>query len=289
MPEVNCRPLLVVDRAGPAAHPGLFARHYERAFYDGVQKLANGKTEEALAAFRDADLSDDKHRAISPALLVGILTFELGDPAAATPHLERVTASAQALPDELMSKYASGLLINVAIGHHIEMPIEIGSVAASLVLAECYRDAGRVHEGIGLMQQLYDQVETPSMLLVLCSMYREAEDWDEIVHATAGIKNDDDLTLLLRLLQAEAMERQDLPDAALESYRDALRSTKRDPELLRQARYGRAVLCMRTGKRAMAKRDLGRLYGEDPDYKDVSGLLRELAWEPRVHLNPGSS
>jgi len=37
-----------------------------------------------------------------------------------------------------------------------------------------------------------------------------------------------DVTLEVRLLQADALRAQDMPDAALEAYRDALRSKKRD-------------------------------------------------------------
>jgi tetratricopeptide (TPR) repeat protein len=111
----------------------------------------------------------------------------------------------------------------------------------------------------------------------LVSLYRKAEEWDEIVHATAGVVNEDNASLILRLWQAEAMERENLPDAALEVYRDALRSTKRDPQLLKEARYARAALYTKLGKKAMAKRDLGRLMADDPGYKDVADLLRGLA------------
>jgi len=81
---------------------------------------------------------------------------------------------------------------------------------------------------------------------------------------------------MLRLWQAQAMETQGLPDAALEAYRDALRSKKRDGQLLKEARYQRAKLYIQIGKRAMAKRDLGRLYGEDPEFEDVRALLASL-------------
>jgi tetratricopeptide (TPR) repeat protein len=107
-------------------------------------------------------------------------------------------------------------------------------------------------------------------------MYERGEDWDEIVHVTAGISNENDLTLMLRLWQAQAMEHQNLPDAAFEAYRDALKSKKRDAQLLKEARYNRGKLYVKVGKRAMAKRDLGRLYGEDPDYEDVADLLASL-------------
>jgi tetratricopeptide (TPR) repeat protein len=263
-------------RPTPPAHPGVFARHYERAFYLGTTKIAAGDDKAALAAFRDADTSDDKHRAVSPALFAGVLTFQLGDHPGAVPYLERVTNSAQSLPDKLMSKYAPSLHLGVEV-NRISLPVPMGSVAAAMLLAECYCETGRVQEAIGLAQKLHEHSPSWSgMLLFLCSMYLRAEDWDEIVHATAGVSNEDDITLMLRLWQAQAMEKQELPDAALEAYRDALRSKKRDEQLLKEARYQRAKLYIQIGRRAMAKRDLGRLYGEDPEFEDVRVLLASL-------------
>lgn len=258
-----------------AAHPGVFARHYERAFYLGTTKLAAGDDKAALAAFRDADTSDDKHRAVSPALFAGVLAFQLGDHASAVPYLERVTNSAQSLPDKLMSKYAPSLHLGVQVDR-IGLTVPMGSVAAAMLLAECYAETGRVQEAIGLAQKLYEHSATSRMLLFLCSMYLRSEDWDEIVHATAGVSNDDNITLMLRLWQARAMEKQGLPDTALMAYRDALRSKKRDEQLLKEARYQRAKLYLQIGKRGMAKRDLGRLYGEDPAFEDVRVLLASL-------------
>lgn len=268
-------PTAAPARPSPLAHPGIFARHYERAFYLGTTKLVAGDDKAALAAFRDADASDDKHRAVSPALFVGVLTFQLGDHPGAVPYLERVTNSAQSLPDKLMSKYAPSLYLSVEV-NRISLPVPMGSVAAAMLLAECYAEIGRLQEAIGVAQKLYEHSAASGMLLFLCSMYLRAEDWDEIVHATAGVSNEDDITLMLRLWQAQAMERQGLPDAALEAYRDALRSKKRDEQLLKEARYQRAKLYVQIGKRAMAKRDLGRLYGEDPDFQDVRALLASL-------------
>ncbi len=260
-----------------AQHPGLLARHYERAFYEGTKKLAAGDAAAALDAFRDADESDDKHRAISPALFVGVLVSELGDRAAAIPYLERVTQSGQALPDKLMAKYCPNAGITVTRGSDIEFPVSLGSFAATMILAECYRDTGRIQEGIGILQKLHDEAPSPPTLALLCDIYAAAEEWDEIVHVAAGVSNDDDTTLTIKLLQAQAMAKQGLPDAALAAYREALRSTKREKSLLREARYERAKLYQELGKKAMAKRDLGRLYGEDPDYRDVAALLRQLA------------
>lgn len=93
------------------------------------------------------------------------------------------------------------------------------------------------------------------------------------MHVAADVRNVDDLTLLIRLFQAGAMEEKGLDEAALEVYRDTLRSKKRDPEFLKMARYERAKLYRKLGKKAQATKDLSRIYADDPDYKDVGGLL----------------
>ena len=118
-----------------------------------------------------------------------------------------------------MSKYAPSLHLSIEV-NRISLPVPMGSVAAAMLLAECYCETGRLQEAIGLAQKLHEHSPSSSgMLLFLCSMYLRAEDWDEIVHATAGISNEDDITLMLRLWQAQGMEKQGLPDAALEAYR----------------------------------------------------------------------
>jgi tetratricopeptide (TPR) repeat protein len=190
-------------------------------------------------------------------------------------YFERVVTSTQSLPDPLMGKYAPDHLVVVEV-NKISIPIPVGSTAAAMLLAECYYETDKTPRAIGLAQKLYEDSETDGMLLFLCGMYVQAHEWDEIVHATAGVSNGDDTTLTLRLWQALAMEEQDMPDAALEAYRDALKSKKRDEELLKEARYRRAKLYLKLGKTGMAKRDLGRLYGDDPDYEDVATLLRTL-------------
>ena len=115
--------------------------------------------------------------------------------------------------------------------------------------------------------------EDPDVLLALCDLYADAEGWDEIVDAAAGAKNEDDLTLQLRLYQARALREQGMNDAALEAYKDALRSKKRDPDLLNEARYERGKLLLEKGKRAQAMRDLQTVYADDPTYEDVADLV----------------
>jgi Tfp pilus assembly protein PilF len=84
----------------------------------------------------------------------------------------------------------------------------------------------------------------------------------------------------VRLFQAEALERQGMNDAALEAYKDALRSTKRDAALLKAARYGRGRLYLQLGKKAQGRKDLERVYADDPQYRDVAEILKPAADAP---------
>lgn len=261
-------------RAPAPAKPGLFARRGERAFYEAIQKLGAGDERAALARFQAADQHD--RGSLSPALLAGLLLTQLGQPAEAIPYLERVTTSDVVLPDKLMTKYAGALSTQLTIEETMHVPVEIGSVAASIMLSFCYRDAGRLDEAIGVMRQLHDHQPSPATMVILANLYAHGDEWDEIVELTAGVSNQDNITLLLCLQQAQALSEQGMPDAALAVYRDALSKRSRSKDLLARARYGRAKLYLDTGKFGMAKRDLGRLYADDPGYRDVAELLRGL-------------
>jgi hypothetical protein len=57
-------------------------------------------------------------------------------------------------------------------------------------------------------QQLADADDDPAILLSPCDLYAETGAWDEIVDAAAGIQDEDDVTLEVRLLQARALREQ---------------------------------------------------------------------------------
>jgi tetratricopeptide (TPR) repeat protein len=141
-----------------------------------MQKLAAKDRAGALAAFRDADDSDDKHRVISPALFAGVLAGQAGDYAAAVPYLERVATSAQHLPDKLMAQYANDQYVAMQIGEVLTFPLRLGSLAASLLLAQAYQHTGRLQEAIGLAQKLYENGQSATLLALLFSLYRAGEE-----------------------------------------------------------------------------------------------------------------
>lgn len=257
--------------------PGMFAPAYEKAFYKGVAALAAGDTEGALQRFRESSQRDASNAALSDELFAGLLSAQLGQDEAALPYLERVVATNRPLPDELMTKYAPEGGIRLGITDHVVVEVPFGSLAAALTLTEIYQRHGRIDEAIGVLQQLAGTDAHPFVVMSLCDLFAEIEAWDEIVDAAAGIVNEDDVSLQVRLLQARAFAAQGLIDAALEVYKDCLRSKKRDESLLLEARYERALLYLDAGKKAQGRRELEKVYAQDAGYRETRQVLESIA------------
>jgi tetratricopeptide (TPR) repeat protein len=259
----------------PPAKPGLFAPKHEKAFHKALQTYAKGDVEGARQLFRKSSEADTGGRVLVDDLFAGLLAVQAGKADEAIPYLETVVSSDVALPDQLMIKYGVRGRIELDVTERVQVGVEFGSAAAALALVECYQEKGRIEEAIGVLQQLADADDDPAIILSLCDLYAETGAWDEIVDAAAGVQNEDDVTLEVRLLQARALHEQGLNDGAIEVYKGALRSKKRDPALLREARYERGKLLLERGKKAQAMKDLQLVYAEDPRYRDVAELVRE--------------
>jgi tetratricopeptide (TPR) repeat protein len=256
------------------AKPGWFAPKHEKEYYKALTAYVNGQTEKARVLFDSASEKDEGGRVLADDLLAGVLSISAEKPDEAIPHLEEVVSSDVELPDELMRKYGFGGGIKLKVTERVMVEVEWGSLAAALALVECYQEQGRMDEAIGVLQQLADTDGNPAFLLSLCDLLAQTGAWDELVEAAAGTTNEDDVTLEIRLLQARALREQGLDDAAYDAYRDSLRSKKRDPELLKEARYERAKLLLARSKKAQAMKDLQTVYADDPQYRDVAALVR---------------
>lgn len=266
------RPVPVGAPAPPK--PGMFAPAHEKAFYKGVQAYLKGDATGAAALFREAAAKDTKDKALSDDFFAGLISAQTGKDQAAIELLEKVVQDPRPLPDELMAKYVPGGALEIGVTEHVRVEVPFGSLAAVLTLAECYQANDRHDEAIGLLQQLVELDHDPLLVLSLCDLYADTDAYDEIVDVAAGTRNEDDTSLQVRLFQAEALEHQGMNEAAIEAYKDALRSPKRDADLLKAARYGRGRLYLQLGKKAQGRKDLERVYGDDPKYRDVAELLQ---------------
>jgi tetratricopeptide (TPR) repeat protein len=195
-----------------------------------------------------------------------------------------VAAHVNADSDQLLDRYElppGYARFTVGIGQ-VDATAGTAGLGPVYLLVAAYAARGRTKEAAGVVQKLisdHDGNIAPFPLIILCELYQKLGDWDEIIHLVAHfeITNTDDAGLVLRTYQAMAMANQSLDDAALEVLKDCLRSTKRNPGLLHAARYTRAQIYLKTGKKALAKRDFSRIYADDPDYLDTQAQLDRLA------------
>jgi len=104
----------------------------------------------------------------------------------------------------------------------------------------------------------------------------EAQDWDGLIAATQGVRNDGDEQLSQLLLRARAFAEAGKPGPALHVYGECLSSAKRDRGLLMRARYERGKLQLGLGRRTQARRELARVYAQDPSFRDVAVLIEQL-------------
>ncbi|HEY3763794.1 MAG TPA: DUF4236 domain-containing protein [Gaiellales bacterium] len=275
------RPARVVPvAAAQTKHPGLFAPAWEKRFAGGVQAYIAGDTDRALALFREASERDTGDRTSADDLLCGLLLLTVkAEPQAAVDYLERVVASSNPLPDKLVLDYAARLQFVVELTNGLHITSAASSELAAEMLARAYDLLDRTDEAIGLLQKLSDlHPDEPWLILQLCAFHSKLAEWDEIVHLAAPITNVDDLTCSVVNARIEALVKLGLNDAAYESSKDALRSKKRLPGVLHDARYLRAQALKALGKLGPARTELEKLYAEAPDYEDVSALLRDPAW-----------
>ncbi len=280
-------------------HAGIFASHHERVYAKAVDQLRKGNVSEAYALLDEAIGSKATHEATAAHLISAIAHYKAGELDAAISHLEPVVSThIDPHEDQLLHRYqlpAGYAHFDVEIA---QLEATAGTVDQGPVylLVSAYANSGRLKEAVGVMQKLVAEHDpndsiVPFPLIILCELYQQLGDWDEIIHLVAhfNITNVDDGTLVLRSYQAMAMANSHLTDAALEVLKDCLKSTKRTPGLLRTARYMRAQIYKNTGKKTLAKRDLSRIYAEDPTYGDVETELRELHESPAGGPNPASS
>lgn len=213
---------------------------------------------------------------LSAYFLGGYAAIKLGRELDAIKWLEPVVQADESLPDPLMSKYGLDgsvmrVSIETAITSTVMVEVEMTTPGAALLLAELYQGKGEREKAIGLLENLVDVApDNPAIALSLAELYSQEGLWQELASMPVRIENTDDLSAEVLRYKARAMRESGMLDGALEILKEALKSKKRHPEILKGARYERALTYEAMGKKPQAKRDFERLYAEDSSYQDVA-------------------
>jgi tetratricopeptide (TPR) repeat protein len=260
----------------------LFAPKAEKRFVQGVTAYMQGRHAEALNAFSDVQNLDTADEHVAEEFLAAMCLVALERPQEAIPYFEEVLASDETIPDKLMTKYGVGgrLAINVTEAVTVEVPMS--SLSVALMLAEVYQRTDQRQKAIELLESL--GAEAPGehvFALSLADLYFEADEWDELVRVSEGVQsNEDDVTLNILAMRAYALNELGMTEGALTITKEALRTKKRSPDLLRLARYVRGRAYEKAGKAAMARKEFEKVYAEDANFADVSDRLGREGREP---------
>jgi resuscitation-promoting factor RpfB len=255
------------------SRPSPFMPRRDKAFVGAARSVASGDWADALAELSGARRAKGGS-APSIEFLTAACYVGLGQRAQAIEPLERVVASDQRLPDDLMRRYLAASAVQVQVTPNVIAQVAMDRAGAALLLAEVLQHTGRTPEAIELLETLGASTSSPALALSLADLYVEQGAWEDARRVTQSfVANTDDLSLQILALRARAQrESGDLAGAAA-SLKEALRFRKRDPHLLNAARYERALLEELMGRRAQARKDLTRIYDADPAFEDVAERL----------------
>jgi tetratricopeptide (TPR) repeat protein len=253
---------------------GIFAvRRYRRAFRRGLIAFAKDKPGVALQEMEQASMRGGAERA-SVQLFLALCLIELDRLPEAASSLRALVASGAQLPDRLMRANLSGGVLESHVTPNITAHTSLDRVGAALLLAETLQRVQRPSEAIDLLEMLGARTKSLVISLCLADLYLAEGAWEDVERVTdAFTSNVDDLSLRILIIRARAQRERGVFIPTLTTLREALRFRKRDPFLLNAARYERALLYEAEGKRALARKDLERIFDHGPGFRDVAQRL----------------
>lgn len=254
--------------------PGFFAPRYEKELAKGLEDYETGQEDTALEHFLAA-APDEPGAAI---LTATILAEREGSEYQAIELLEGVVQSDGEFPTPLMEKYLASTEIDINVTPNVNVSVPVDGLAATLLLVELYQSNRRVREAIALLEEVAELANEPVLILSLCELYASREIWDGIIDRARQVEPVDDVTLEIVIYYGRAMQEKGLHEAAISVFSKALRKKKdRNPQLLREAAYWRAISYQEQGKRSQAQKEFELLYAEDPNFRDVAQRLADFS------------
>ena len=245
--------------------PGMFAPAGEKALYEAV--MAQDR------AMARAAGDDHPEARLAGYTLAGLWMMQ-DDPGQATTLLEWVmTSGGDPAADPFVQQYLStNMELGLAEGVTAEFPI--CREAVGLSLAELLQDAGRINDAIALVEGMEPTSHTA---VSLAELYVLGGDWQQVISLTDGVANGDDATALLLTYRGVAFRETGVPDAALEAFKMALRAPSRSARVRHLALIERARTLAAMGRKAPARKDVGKVLAEDSTNEAAQALSRELS------------
>ena len=265
----------VAPRPAPLRLPllrRLFLPSGERHVLEGCAALSAGDRDGALAHFLRADCADGF-------CLAGFLCLERGDLGAAEHCLLRALEGSAELK-RVLSRHGISVILSLNVAEGVDIELEPDVRGVLLALVEVSQRLGKAGSSLEYLRRLLslhpsDMAARLSMAEVLVEdLSPEEADLEEVLRLTDEVTGETPLESALLLFRAKALRRMGLPVAAMEAASQGLRRKKgRPPELVKALRYEKALALEEMGRGSEARRELERIFAEDPGYEDVAERL----------------
>ena len=242
----------------------------EERWIDGLKALLEGRIDEARRHLEGARTGPDRD------LLLAFLRLGAGESAEAEPLFASALRSSRL--GAALAELGLEVELQLAISEHVAARIGPDRRGALLGLAEARQHAGDTAGALAALDELAALEPTdPALALSRAELRLERggrEDLQRVVELAAGVENETEVHAALLLHAGRALRELGLPTGARDALTRALRRRKdRSEELLRAARYERALCYEELGQRSRARSELERVYAEEPGYEDVADRL----------------
>ncbi len=248
------------------AAPSLLARGYERDFYDAIHDT-NVETFSNLIAQHPETFA-------AAGLLGVVVAVHNEDYPKAEEFVEKLwNERSRIFTDSLFVKYLSHNHVEVGIADGVSSVLPLDETTLALLYVEILQIQDKLDKALDVVRTL---PVTPVSMLSVADILVQKKSWSDVVSLTTGQTNTDDITCLLMIYRAMAFREQEYFDAAAETFKEALKSKSRTPELRHRALLERADSYLAQGKKALARKDLEKILADDPDYHGLKEALAQV-------------
>lgn len=246
--------------------PGMFAPKWEKELHKAVL----GKPDYSSLARIGSEYPPARH--IAALLEATLVSVPAGDTARGLELISWLFADGyDPARDDFVRKYLPSAAFTLSIAEGISVQLAPDRDFIGLLLGELHQEAGNLPTAIDTIEQL--EPSTVSAVS-LAELYIAQERWADVVDLTEGLINEDEASTFLLIQRGIAFREQGYPDAARESFKEALRVRSRPAELRHRALIERGLTYLKEGKRAMARKDFEKVLAENSAYP---GLREHLA------------
>jgi tetratricopeptide (TPR) repeat protein len=175
--------------------------------------------------------------------------------------------------NKLFKKYIEKIIVMVPIAPGITYQTYLNIDALGLIYVEVLQQikqpklAKSIIEGVGA-----NQVTAIS----LAELEIQLGEYDDVLALTNDLQNKDDATAILLVFRGIALREQKHYSASREVLNQALKSKKRNIDILHKALFERSKTYSEEGKTSKARTDLEKILKTDSDYPGLKSALAKL-------------